>query len=406
MALELEKLTHSIQEMAQQAIEQNQHHHELLDLLEHYLHTYADDWDKLAASLEIAQTEVDRKVLRSARPGNTHTPLTLAQPAPPPPDQAILTSVDGSQIIPSRHEPFAYYVINIGAITYFHGQSTAPQTSTHPRLIFPQTSQSDESYIDDSTIISMRRDLAEITTLANIATNWQDTPHPNLAILDQRLIYWPAGGARTKESQTILNKWQAKMNRFYQANCLLAGYIDAPLKRSVLTMLASLIGLQDPAEMKTLFDRINAAIGLTDADLFHRLLKEPGQRSKVFADVSDHNDTFAKKYNGVNEVYFFYFNPGRGNIARIDIPQWVAHNPNHINTLHALLYAQCQIIHNYPYLITRADEIAVVSFQDKEYLETMIANAMQKHNPHGTFLATAKQNSKAFARSSKTRHTL
>lgn len=407
MALELEKLSHSIQEMAQQAIEQAQHHHELLDQMEKYLHTYADDWDSLERSLDIAKEEIGEKLLRSAKPGNQHTALTLTQDAPDPPEQAILTAVDGSQIIPNRHDPFTYYVINVGAITYFHGQSKPPQTSTHPRLVFPQTTLAPETYIDDSTIISMRRDLAEITTLANIASNWQDTPHPNLAILDQRLIYWPAGGARTKESRDVLTKWQNQMDNMRQANALLVGYIDAPLKRSVLTMLASLIALEkDRYALKRLIDRVQSAIGLSDADLFHRVLKEPGQRSKVFADVSEHNTQFASSYDGNNEVYFFYFNPGRGNIARIDIPKWVATNPDHINTIHALLYSQCQIIHNYPYLITRADEIAVISFQDKEYLETMIANAMQQHHPDFDFLPTAKQSSKAFARSSKTRHTL
>ena len=59
---------------------------------------------------------------------------------------------------------------------------------------------------------------------------------------------------------------------------------------------------------------------------------------------------------------------------------------------------------DYPYILTRADEEAVVGRKDQEYLDSWIALTMQQHG----FVAgqTAKQEGKDIARAGKTRHGL
>jgi hypothetical protein len=145
-------------------------------------------------------------------------------------------------------------------------------------------------------------------------------------------------------------------------------------------------------------------LGLTDANLF-RLLLKPGQRSAVFVDVSQHNEDF-RKGDSANEVCFFYINPGRAGrqIARVDIPMWVAVEPSIVGAVQALIYDQCQIVGDYPYVLARADEIAVVGRGDQESLNGMIDNTMLRHGMTQT--VTAKQGAKGAARAGKTRHEL
>ena len=106
----------------------------------------------------------------------------------------------------------------------------------------------------------------------------------------------------------------------------------------------------------------------------------------------------------IKEANFIYLRTGEGNrqLARVDIPMWVARDEETVSEVHALIYDQCQILGSYPYVITRADEIAVVGRRDQEELEHRIALRLAEQGIDAQM--TSKQQSKDFARSSKTRH--
>jgi hypothetical protein len=148
----------------------------------------------------------------------------------------------------------------------------------------------------------------------------------------------------------------------------------------------------------------NGRQGLTDADLFARILR-PGQRSKSFVDVSQHNQAFAEN-DPENEVCFFYLNaaPAGSALARVDLPISVAQDRRAVDAIHALVYDQCQILGGYPYVLTRADEIAVVGRQDQEHLTILIENCLGRNGVE--FGRSAKLGSKELARAGKSRHAL
>jgi hypothetical protein len=132
--------------------------------------------------------------------------------------------------------------------------------------------------------------------------------------------------------------------------------------------------------------------------LYGRIL-QPFQRTPVFLMLAPQNQHFAQ-YHPANEVCFFYLHSGRG-IARVDIPRWVAEDEEKVTAVHALLVDQCRILGDYPYIIARADELAVVGHQDHQNLDFLIEATMQKHGISSSL--TAKQGSKGLARSGKTR---
>jgi len=91
-------------------------------------------------------------------------------------------------------------------------------------------------------------------------------------------------------------------------------------------------------------------------------------------------------------------------LARVEIPAWVAQDPSMVNALHAILVQQCQIVptRRYPYLLTRADETAVVSRDEKEQVDNMIAREMHKRGLE-TSEKSQKQQSKESARNKPNR---
>jgi hypothetical protein len=327
--------------------------------------------------------------------------MDAAIPPNPPPGQATIVATDGSQIIPDRHAPYLYSLINIGVVVYFHGRGIPPEQFTEPVLDYPEKSLADEAFADRGAIVNLRRDRAEIDVLARTAWTYRDEIRPLLAILDQRLLYWPVVGDSDNDGKRVLKTWQDSMTNIRAIGGFLAGYIVRPGKRSILTLLDT-FDIQFPTFDKEVLQGKHSWGGLTDASLFSRILGA-GERSKVFVDISHHNNEFKAQDEG-NEVCFFYLNPGQrgSNIARVDIPRSVAEDEAAVSAVHSLIYDQCQILGDYPYVIARADEQAVVTFRDKNHLDTMIGNKMQQYDISSQI--TAKQSGKNSARGSKTRH--
>lgn len=404
MTLELEKLTNELESMAATAARQQLRRREQLDRLRDLMGKHAVDWAGIDLALEKAAGRADPKYFRAARPLDDSEPLDEAIPAPPAPAHATLIAVDGSQILPDRHAAFLYYLINIGSIVYHHGANRAPATSSEPVIKYPSAGDGrdeDDELALDANRVSTERDLAEITTLAGLAWDNRDAQRPLLALLDQRLLYFPYGGV---EAAQVREKWLVAMTQIHDSGGYLAGYIDRPGKRSVITMLQTLA--EPDVDWDTLGKRA-AGDNLTDVGLYAGLLG-PGERSRVYVDISPVNRGFAE-IDPDNEVCFFYLNPGLSGpaslsgdaLARVDIPLWVARDAATVGMVHALLVDQCAIIGGYPYVLTRADEQAVVGRRDEADLNQRIDVAMQRQ---GIFSdVTGKQASKDAARGARSR---
>ena len=404
MALEFEKLRPSLDQMANVAAARRHDRRYVVDELLALLHEYAVDWPRIARALAQADADADPKHYRAARPISDQFPLDKPIDAPPPPPQATIVATDGSQIMPDRHAAHLYYLINIGGIVYWHGDGRSPDQFTVPELHYPKDESEDIDFLMGSGgKISIERDKQEIRTLANTAWNLRDeaSAAPLLALLDQRLLYWPIGGPDAAPNEDVI-VWLNAMTKARDGGALLAGYIDRPMTGSVVTLLRALQGLDDEKfDWKELGKR-SATGGLTDTAVYSRLLA-PGQRSPVFVYVSPPNRRFAE-HDPENEVCFFYLNPARRGrrVARIDIPRWVAEEETAVAAVHALIIDQCRILGDYPYVIARADEMAVVGHRDHEELDFLIDLYMQRHGIAGQL--AAKQSSKGVARGGKSRH--
>lgn len=400
MTLEIEKLTIHLEEMARSAAKRKVQQNERLVEYQQTLNKYATDWERIEQALATAVQKADDKFYRSAKPFDTHEPLNTAVDPPPPPAEATIIATDGSQILPDRHAAYLYYLINIGGIIYHHGQGIQPDIFSLPAITYPSADIVHEITYNSGDV-SIERDIEEIGMLAKETVKNRHLAAPLFSILDQRLLYWPIGTAGVAEN-TAVTDWSGHMTTIRQAGALLAGYIDRPGTSYVATLLLSLTGVGDPDFDWRVLGKSGATQGVTDLAIFRQLLL-PGQRSKVFVNVSQPNDHFAA-IDSKNEVCFFYLNPTNSShqIARIDIPRWVAEDETAVAAVHSLIISQCRIMGDYPYVLARADEMAVVGRRDAAELNGLLDVIMDRHGVGADI--TAKSGSKELARSGKTRH--
>lgn len=402
MTLEFEKLTAELEKMAQTAVRRQQRRDELVAEFRRTLREHNSNWAAIGDALAQAARKADEKFYRAARPLDEIEPLNTAVDPPLPPPQATIIAADGSQIMPDRHAAYLYYVVNVGGIVYHHGSAAAPEVFSNPEIFYPKDEESIDDFPLSGGAVSIERDLAEIGALAKVTAAQRHTAaRPIVSLVDQRLLYWPIGGAGVADNAAV-TEWTGHMTAVRRAGGLLAGYIDRPGTGYVLTLLRALTARADPEFDWRTLGRRSANGGLVDSDLFRELLR-PGQRSKVFVNVSPPNDTFVQQ-DPANEVCFFYLNPGVSgdNIARVDIPRWVAEDAESVTAVHALLVDQCRLMGDYPYVLARADEMAVVGRQDAGELNFMIDVIMERHGVSAGI--TAKQGSKEVARSGRSRH--
>jgi GNAT superfamily N-acetyltransferase len=110
--------------------------------------------------------------------------------------------------------------------------------------------------------------------------------------------------------------------------------------------------------------------GIADGVLFDALL-DVGQRSAVFSSGSK----YVQKYYGEHNICFFYLKAG-DEIARVEIPQWVAERDDLINMVHSLALDQCRRGLGYPVALMEAHEKAVVTASDREAFRLLVERAM------------------------------
>jgi hypothetical protein len=112
---------------------------------------------------------------------------------------------------------------------------------------------------------------------------------------------------------------------------------------------------------------------LTDRALFGTL--QPGERSALLVRGTAANRDFRARGHA---IYSFYLNTG-ADVARVEMPEWAALQSERLDLVHTALHDQCRFNNGYPYVLTRADEQAVIQGEEREALEAMIVQAMARH---------------------------
>ena len=322
--------------------------------------------------------------------------------APPIPPEFTILATDGSHIDVDRHRSTRCYLINIGTVTLHYGASPSATLDSFPCLyagdedlvIAPTGAKGREQPIE-GTLLGIKRSVDECHRLAELAAELP-SGSSTLALLDGSLILWGLAAYPEFVTEALLDKgYLSYFNDMRKLNngkrLALASYISFPRSTDVVNTLRVALCPHDPPDCDRYCPQnkqgdCDTVAGVRDRELFINLLGE-GERSALFISQS----SVVQKHYGGHWVYFFYLKVD-GEIARVEIPQWVARDENLLNLTHTLVLDQCQRGQGYPVALSEAHEKAVVTGADREYFWQLVESSLvEEHLPS---LSSAKSRSK------------
>ena len=307
----------------------------------------------------------------AARPFDAASPAARYAPGPRPTPVTVVAT-DGSQVFPDRHREPHCYLLNVSRIAFQYGTLEAPFIESVPTLGYEQ------AYVQEvldaverdpsADTVSALRDQLELDALLETARLARVLGRPLLALADGTLVRWMLRRLPNPAHADAFLAAYAKALAGFRTNDLpLASYISMPSSSEVVRLLQLAADADDEA-----FE------GVTDRALFARHLA-PGERSALFFSGSRVQGAYAAE----DQTAFFYLHvPGaadeygepvvEGEVARVELPRWVAEQPEHVALVHAVLLSECLKHDGYPMILAEAHERAVIRAREKEAFYEML----------------------------------
>ena len=323
------------------------------------------------------------------------------QPLPLPTEFTVIAT-DGSHIDVDRHRSARCYLINIGSVVLHYGDRPSATLDSFPSLysgdedlVIAPTGAKGREQLVEGTLLGIKRSVDECCQLAKLASELPPDSS-SLALLDGSLILWGLAGQTYPEfvkeallAQVFLSHLDDIRKLNDGKRLALASYISFPRSTDVVNALRLAICPHDTADCDRYCSTkrdCDMVAGVQDRELFSNILGQ-GERSGLFISQS----SIVEKHYGVHQVYFFYLRVDN-EIARIEIPRWVAIDETLLNLVHTLVLDQCQRGQGYPVALSEAHERAVVREADRENFWQLVESSLvEEHLPTPT---SAKSQSK------------
>ena len=303
---------------------------------------------------------VGRRPYISARTG----PEGLLGSIPPPeaPRDWSALSVDGSHIDVDRHLPLRCHLINLGGCIITYGKDPGCELFSEPALAVDD----DDLYLRSPNgtsgetliagpLLGALRTVREVERLADTVESLPDD-RPVLALLDGTLAFWDLQrGQYPRYVADILigDRLSCALARLRDASrdgrpVAVAAYTSRPRTAEVAGAVRLTLCDQGDADCNRLctarrsdLPSCDGAAGFDDREVFEILL-EPGHRSPLYR--SSHLAArFALGLATGQEWSHFYYLHGGAEIARVEVPDWLAQDPELLAVSHAMLVKQCQL---------------------------------------------------------------
>ena len=371
--LDLTKLAKAMQGISQHLTLEAAASRQRLDLAQQ---TLAAAYAQQAELVQQQEKWRDRILFAAAAPVeplNTHIDLPI------PPAVHTVIATDGSQIAPSHHEIAYCYLINVGRVVLHYGQNRHPLLDSLPEVFYrvEDLYVSRQWGIRTEEWMGYRRTVSEATVLAELACASQSRV-PMLAMVDGSLIYWfleqlPIE-ARDRILPPILEAW----SQLEDCGIPLMGYLSASRSGEAVNFLRLQACTQEVPDCMTYcpnqLEKTPCQVldPLRDTALW-TLQLQPGQRSALWRSSARILDL----YGSSHAIYFCYVHVGT-EIARIEVPAWVAENSALLDQSLGLMLAQVQKGYGYPVALAEAHNQAVVRGGDRARFFALLEQQMIK----------------------------
>jgi hypothetical protein len=285
-------------------------------------------------------------------------------------------------VVPNRHSPARFYLLNIGKVRLQYGDNPHAFLTAEPELRFNEA----DLYVPRSVrripinevILGLRRATAELLAASQLLDG---IPGPALALLDGTLILWSLEAQDPSVVDWVLPEYLDALRAFQSRSQPVASYISAPASTELMNMLRVSICDYPALGMAVNCDHCRARImseshtpacdvlpGVLDRYLLETVARlEPGDRTTVFASDS----RILRQYGDDLRVCYFYLHTGQ-EIARVEVPAWVAADRAQLDLVHAIVIDQCRLGRGYPVVLQEAHEQAVLSSADRRLVEDLV----------------------------------
>lgn len=304
--------------------------------------------------------------------------------APAPPIHTAIAT-DGSQIAPSHHEIAYCYLINVGRVALHYGQSRYPLLDSVPEVFYrPEDLYGARQWgLRTDEWIGHRRTIAEVAALADlgvaIAAGRTAADPPILALIDGSLLYWFLESLPNAARDRILPPILAAWAQLRHAGIPLVSYLSASRSSEVMNFLR-LPACPHPAPDCTTHCSdpdaapCNTLAPLRDTTLWAELLR-PGERGPLWRSTARILDYYITDTTGDQRIYFCHLHVG-AEVARIEMPAWVAEDRPQLDQALSLVLAQAQKGYGYPVAIAEAHNQAVVRGDDRARFFALLEQQM------------------------------
>ena len=361
---------------------------------------YSDRQSRLASLLQQAGSVTVEQAIQQTQSAQQR-PFMAAQvedtliasyaPAAPPRDWSVV-SVDGSHIDVDRHLPVPCYLVNLGGcvLTYgshpdsrFFSQPTLGADQADLYLEDPETVNREEAIT--GPLLGLIRTVRELRRLVEVV---QECPPelPVLALVDGTLVLWGLSGQgyrpfvrRALLQDGLLAALEELRLMAQRRPITLAAYVSLPRTTEVTNAVRSCLCPHDIAycqshcsHRRSTEGPCDLANGFLDRELFQGILRD-GERSPIYRT----NPQAAQEYYGEHQVYFYYLQSGE-EIARVEVPRWVAQDEKLLSLGHSLIVEQCCKGSGYPVAISEAHEQAVINGVDRHLFKELVTQTLER----------------------------
>lgn len=359
----------------------------------------ADYGRRLATATEVLKSAATEQEVLRHKIERAHTSWLLAglrediglhkAPSPLPSDFCVV-GCDGSHIDVDRHHSERLFLFNMGVIYLRYGGSPDAEFISSPTLYYGEERQNIRStggqqVAIEGPLLGIKRGVEECRSLADRVCSAPDGL-PVLGLIDGSLIMWGLVGQRYEDFviKDLLDEGLLKQfDRFFELNktrqAALASYISFPRSADVANVLRLQICPYDPVDCdrhcqgKLEGRPCDEIAGVIDRALFGKVLGDR-ERSPVFYSTSSINNRY-----GIHKVCFFYIGMGE-EVARVEVPEWVADDQALLNLTHAIILDQCDKGFGYPVCLSEAHEQAVVTGIDRDQFWDLVDRVLQEDN--------------------------
>ncbi len=271
-------------------------------------------------------------------------------------------AVDGSQIYSDKNYEMPIAVLQTSRI--FNRHTGDYEQETEATIITPDEFEAASVYSFGSEYVDARRFSMECDGVIRLMKE-----HERLCVLlDGALILSHINvlnrNIREIYVKAIIRLLEASEN----TRAPVIGFIDTTMPRDITLMMHFLFKLKKSK--------------LADTHLFSHL--KWGERTAVF--LCDRDDRRGEDSKSVldnygrfrNEIAFFYMRLSNGLPARIEFPAWVF-KEGMVGQISDIIRAQCVIRSNYPDILMRAHDAAVIRMSEHDLFYGMFDNFCRAH---------------------------